>query len=75
MSLVLTSIAPIAGLLASNQFYAAAVTNALIQPIWFALSVHIPALVTGRMSYVDIAWPWGLVIIGLLPVFHSSNLT
>ena len=76
MSLVLTSIAPIAGLLASSQFYGAAVTNALIQPIWFALSVHIPALVTGRMSYVDIAWPWGLVIIGLLPVFHSSsNLT
>ena len=76
MSLLLTSIAPIIGLVASNQFSGAALSNAWIQPIWFALSVHIPALVTGRMSYVDIAWPWGLVIIGLLPVFHqSSNMT
>ena len=76
MSLLLSSIAPIIGLVASKQFCGAALTNAWIQPIWFALSVHIPALITGRMSYVDIAWPWGLVIIGLLPVFHpSSNIS
>ena len=73
MSLLISSVAPIIGLLASNKFSAAAVANLLIQPIWFAISVHIPALITGRMSYVDIAWPWGLVIIGLLPIFHPDS--
>ena len=76
MSLVLTSTAPIVGLLTSSRFAGATITNALVQLVWFAISVHIPALITGRMSYVDIAWPWGLVIIGLLPVFHpNSNMS
>ena len=76
MSLLVSSIAPIIGLLASNRFFAPTVTNSLVQLVWFAVSVHIPALITGRMSYVDIAWPWGLVCIGLLPVFHpNSNVT
>ena len=76
MSLLITSAAPIIGFLASNRFSAPTITNALIQPIWCAISVHIPALITGRMSYVDVAWPWGLVIIGLLPIFHpSSNIS
>ena len=76
MSLLLTSTAPIIGLLTSSRFAGATITNALVQLVWFAISVHIPALITGRMSYVDIAWPWGLVIIGLLPVFHpNSNMS
>ena len=76
MSLLVSSISPIFALAASSRFFAPTVTNALIQLVWFAVSVHIPALMTGRMSYVDIAWPWGLVIIGLLPVFHpNSNMS
>jgi steroid 5-alpha reductase family enzyme len=76
MSLLVSSISPIFALVASSRFFAPTVTNALIQLVWFAVSVHIPALMTGRMSYVDIAWPWGLVIIGLLPVFHpNSNMS
>ena len=76
MSLLVTSAAPIIGFLASNRFSGPAIANAIIQPSWFLISVHVPALITGRMSYVDIAWPWGLVIIGLLPIFHpSSNIS
>ena len=73
MSLLIGSAAPIVALLASNKFYSAAAANAPIQLIWFIFSVHIPALVTGRMSYVDIAWPWGLVAIGILPIFHPNG--
>merc|ERR1711936_1507028 len=73
MSLLITSLAPVIGLLASSQFYAPALTNLIIQPIWFLISVNIPALLTGRMSYVDIAWPWGLVMIGLVPIFHPNS--
>ena len=73
MSLLVTSSAPIVALFISNRFVAPAVANAAIQTLWFAISVHIPALITGRMSYVDIAWPWGLVVIGLLPIFHPSS--
>ena len=73
MSLLVTSFAPVIGLLASSQFSAPALTNLIIQPIWFLISVNIPALLTGRMSYVDIAWPWGLVMIGLVPIFHPNS--
>ena len=73
MSLLFGSAASIVALLVSNKFYSPTVANAPVQLIWFAFSVHIPALVTGRMSYVDIAWPWGLVAIGLLPIFHPNG--
>ena len=76
MSMLVTSSAPILAFFASSRFFAPAITNAAVQIPWFLISVHIPALVTGRMSYVDIAWPWGLVIIGLVPLFHpASNVT
>jgi len=31
----------------------------------FALTAHVPAWLTGKMAYVDIAWPLGLVAMGL----------
>ena len=43
--------------------------NIINQIIIFIITAHVPAALTGRMSYVDIAWPWGLMAIGLLPVF------
>ena len=55
-------------LLASVNFASAAAMNAVHQLAVFALAANIPAIVTGRMSYVDIAWPWGLCVIGLLPL-------
>lgn len=68
----LSVLPPIFVLFFSTQFSSVAQTNALVQLLWFLVSVHIPALVTGRMSYVDIAWPWGLVWIGLSPFMSGG---
>ena len=40
--------------------------NGLFQLVLFLIVACIPAYLTKRMSYVDIAWPWGLVLIGAL---------
>jgi len=39
--------------------------NAVVQLTLFILVACIPFLKTGRMSYVDIAWPFGVALIGL----------
>lgn len=41
------------------------VINGLVQLVLFALLACRPFLRTGRMSYVDIAWPFGVAMIGL----------
>ncbi|MEM9596840.1 MAG: DUF1295 domain-containing protein [Acidobacteriota bacterium] len=62
--LLLPYLAGWALLLISETFRAVALTNGLLQLLLFTFVVCIPAWRTGRMSYVDIGWPWGLVIIG-----------
>ena len=47
--------------------------NLLIQALIFLLIACIPAHLTQRMSYVDIAWPFGLVSIGLLSFFYGEG--
>ncbi len=39
--------------------------NAALQMVLFILVACIPYLKTGRMSYVDIAWPFGVALIGV----------
>lgn len=41
-----------------------ALTNAAAQGLLFLFVVVIPLANTGRLSYVDIAWPFGLTLIG-----------
>lgn len=60
-------------LLFSEQFLEMAFINALLQAILFTLVVCIPAWRTGRMSYVDIGWPWGLVVIGIVTWLYSNG--
>lgn len=50
-----------------------AIVNLVGQIILFVIVACIPAYKTGRMSYVDIAWPWGLVLIGVLTYFYSTG--
>lgn len=47
--------------------------NGILQLILFALVVCIPIWITGRMSYVDIGWPWGLAVIGGLTWLLSEG--
>jgi hypothetical protein len=61
---LLLFILAIALLLYSATFYQLTLINGILQIILFLLVVNIPAWVTKRMSYVDIAWPrsspyWG----------------
>ena len=49
-------------ILGTNTFNDLALLNSLAQIVLFTLVVCIPIWRTGRMSYVDIGWPWGLVI-------------
>jgi steroid 5-alpha reductase family enzyme len=39
----------------------------------FTVVVCIPIWRTGRMSYVDIGWPWGLVLLGIISFCFSEG--
>ena len=45
------------------------IQNFIFQLVLFLVTACIPAYITGRMSYVDIAWPWGLFLIGFQTLF------
>ena len=47
--------------------------NAAAQLILFIFLDSIPAWKTHRMSYVDIAWPWGIVAIGAVTWLFSDG--
>lgn len=53
-------------LLVSEGYGRVALVNGVLQLMLFLFVVCIPAWRTGRMSYVDIGWPWGLVVIGVV---------
>jgi steroid 5-alpha reductase family enzyme len=55
------------------DFSRMALINGVGQVLLFVLVACIPAWKTGRMSYVDIAWPWGLVLIGVLTFLFSPG--
>ncbi|MEM1262505.1 MAG: DUF1295 domain-containing protein [Pseudomonadota bacterium] len=64
-SILIPFIIGLAILLVSNTFATTATTNAIGQAILFVTVVCVPLYRTGRMSYVDIGWPWGIVVIGI----------
>ena len=66
MDMFLMCLPPMVVLLLSSNFASTAILNNGLQIIVFLLTANIPSLMTGRMSYVDIAWPWGLTTIGLM---------
>ena len=47
--------------------------NLVIQLLVFLFAACIPAYLTKRMSYVDIAWPFGLISIGLITLFFGEG--
>lgn len=46
------------------ELRAFAVTNLVVQSVLFVVLACVPAYRTGRMTYVDLAWPWGLAALG-----------
>jgi steroid 5-alpha reductase family enzyme len=60
----------VAVLIATPGVSSFTIGNALTQAVLFTVLAAIPAYRSAKMSYVDIAWPWGLVAIGLgIPVY------
>jgi len=62
-------------LLNSNNFQSVALINGLGQLVLFLFVVCIPIWKTGRMSYVDIGWPWGVALIGLITYCQINTIT
>ncbi len=60
-------------LVASDPLRTLGLINGLLQVVLFTFVVCIPAWRTGRMSYVDIGWPWGLVVIGVLTLSMGAG--
>ena len=60
-------------LLVTEQFFALSLVNGVAQLVLFAFVVCLPTWNTGRMSYVDIGWPWGLTVIGILTWIYGEG--
>ena len=60
-------------LLTTNSLASISFINGVLQILLFALVVCLPTWRTGRMSYVDIGWPWGLTVIGILTWVYSAG--
>lgn len=61
-------------LMSSPQLRDFTLANAVVQALIFLLITIIPAIRTGRMSYVDVAWPLGLLLIGIQVLLFSDEL-
>lgn len=60
-------------ILTSQTFFAVGLVNAVLQTLLFTLVVCIPLWRTGRISYVDIGWPWGLVVLAGVSFMFSDG--
>ena len=59
----------------SNNFQSVALINGIAQLALFLFVVCIPIWKTERMSYVDIGWPWGVALIGLITYCQANDIT
>ena len=60
-------------LLFSENLTSIGFTNGVLQLLLFALVVCLPTWRTGRMSYVDIGWPWGVTLIGIITWLYGEG--
>lgn len=60
-------------ILSSQTFATVGAANALLQALLFTVVVCIPVWRTGRISYVDVGWPWGLVVLALVSLYFSEG--
>jgi len=59
----------------SNNFQSFALINGIGQLVLFLFVVCIPIWRTKRMSYVDIGWPLGVALIGLITYCQINTIT
>ena len=66
MSMVMVGLTSFVVLLMSTALSTLAWVNGVAQLVLFLVVACWPGWKTGRLSYVDVAWPWGLALIGAL---------
>ena len=66
-------VVPVLILLSPNPLLDFFFRHSAIQFVFFTFTAVIPCIGTGRMYFVDFAWPWGLTIIGVYTYMY--NLT
>jgi len=47
--------------------------NSFVQMMWFNVVAIIPCVLTEKMMWVDIAWPWGVFFLGAQALFFSTS--
>ncbi len=62
-------------LLLNPQLQYLTLINIAVQALLFLVICILPAIKTNRMSYVDIAWPLGLFLIGVQVLLYSDQHT
>ena len=60
-------------LLYTDNLSSMSFTNGVLQLLLFAFVVCLPTWRTGRMSYVDIGWPWGVALIGIITWLYGEG--
>tara|TARA_B100000497_G_scaffold30269_1_gene35416 strand:- start:310 stop:1227 length:918 start_codon:yes stop_codon:yes gene_type:complete len=60
-------------LLFSENLNSISFTNGALQLLLFVFVVCLPTWRTGRMSYVDIGWPWGVALIGIITWLYGDE--
>ena len=60
-------------LLSSENLASISFTNGALQLLLFVFVVCLPTWRTGRMSYVDIGWPWGVTLIGIITWLYGEG--
>ena len=60
-------------LLYTDNLSSISFTNSALQLLLFAFVVCLPTWRTGRMSYVDIGWPWGVALIGIITWLYGEG--
>ena len=60
-------------LLYTDNLSSISFTNGALQLLLFAFVVCLPTWRTGRMSYVDIGWPWGVALIGIITWLYGEG--
>lgn len=61
-----------AALVSRSDVAVFAAVNLAVQIAVFAVGACVPAHRTGFMSYVDVAWPWGLAALGVQVLFFGD---
>ena len=64
---------PLYVLLTSKKYRDITIVNGILQTVIFLFISHIPGQRTGRLSYVDIAWSWGVLVIGALTLAMGTG--